>query len=138
MINEKKSIQDYAVIDPADKGQLWLDGVAKLNGKVAQFVAVPSGSGYSVEAQINNFDAVGGIQIMVTPVKRGPRVPILVNRLGSSAPICIQIPLNATVYELLTMIAAHIKTPVEQLGILFKNGRLEQSEFSLPFLTFSS
>jgi hypothetical protein len=34
LINEKKSIQDYAIIDPADKGQLWLDGVAKLNGKV--------------------------------------------------------------------------------------------------------
>jgi hypothetical protein len=32
MINEGKSIQDYAIVDPANHSQLWLDGVAEQNG----------------------------------------------------------------------------------------------------------
>jgi hypothetical protein len=32
LINEGKSIQDYAVVDPANHSQLWLDGVAEKNG----------------------------------------------------------------------------------------------------------
>jgi hypothetical protein len=135
LINEKKPIQDYAVIDPADNGQLWLDGIAKLNGQVMQFVAVPSGSGYSVEAQIGNIDAVGGIQIMVTPIKRGPLVSIIVDRLGSLVPVRLRIPLNATVYELMSKVAATTKTPAEQLGVLFKNRRLEESKSFMPSST---
>ncbi len=65
---------------------------------------------------------------MTTPIKRGPRIQVVVNRLGSAIPIRLQIPLNATVYELLTRVSAHTKTPFEQLGILFKNRRLEQSK----------
>jgi hypothetical protein len=38
LTNEKKSIQDYVVINPADKGLLWFDSIARLNGKVMQFV----------------------------------------------------------------------------------------------------
>lgn len=52
---------------------------------VRQFVAVPLGSGYSVEAQIAGADTIGGIQIEVTPTKaaaaavsvRVPRAPRL-------------------------------------------------------------
>lgn len=50
-LTTKKPKQDYVVVDPAKKGQLWLDGVAKADGKVMQFVGVRSGTGYSVEAQ---------------------------------------------------------------------------------------
>jgi hypothetical protein len=127
LLQEKKSIQDYAVIDPADKGQLWLDGIAKVNGKVMQFVAVPSGSGYSVEAQIASIEAVGGIQISITPIKMGPRVTVYIKRLMQAA-LAVRTHLNANVYELMQMISTSTGTPVEQLGILFNNRRLKQSE----------
>ncbi|KAF2464590.1 uncharacterized protein BDR25DRAFT_271593 [Lindgomyces ingoldianus] len=59
-------LQDYVVV-PA---QLWLDGIADTDGTVRQFVAMPFGSGYSVESQITGLDATGGIQIEVTPYNR--------------------------------------------------------------------
>jgi hypothetical protein len=63
-------LQDYIVV-PAQK---WIDGIANGNGTVRQFVAMPSDSGLSVEAQITGQDATAGIQIEVTPYKLpGPR-----------------------------------------------------------------
>lgn len=47
LMEKKKSIQDYVVTPD----QLWLDGIATGNGRVRQFVAMPLGSGYSVEAR---------------------------------------------------------------------------------------
>lgn len=58
-------LQDYIVVP----GQLWLDGIADSDGTVRQFVAMPFGSGHSVEAQITGKDTTGGIQIEVTPYK---------------------------------------------------------------------
>lgn len=58
-------LQDYIVVP----GQKWLDGIADSNGTVRQFVAMPFGSGYSVEQQITGKDAAGGIQVEVTPYK---------------------------------------------------------------------
>ena len=92
-----------------------------------QFVAVPSSSGYSVEAQIASIEAVGGIQISITPIKMGPRVTVYIKRLMQAA-LAIRTHLNATVSELMQMISTSTGTPVEQLGILFNNGRLKQSE----------
>ena len=43
---EKK--QDYVVLPQ----QPWLDGIATAPGMVTQFVAVPYGSGYSIEHQV--------------------------------------------------------------------------------------
>ena len=63
LTGKKKAIQDY-VITPK---QLWLDGIATSNSRVRQFVAMPLGSGYSVEAQVTGQDLVGGIQFHVTP-----------------------------------------------------------------------
>lgn len=62
---QRKSIQDY-VVAPR---QLWLDGIAGADATVRQFVAMPFGSGYSVEAQITGVEVIGGIQIEVTPCK---------------------------------------------------------------------
>ncbi|KAH7066018.1 integral membrane protein [Paraphoma chrysanthemicola] len=67
----KKSFQDYVVVP----GQLWLDGIANSDGTVRQFVAMPFGSGHSIEYQITGQDTAGGIQIEVTPYK-----PRLVHR----------------------------------------------------------
>lgn len=65
LLAEHKSIQDYVVAPD----QLWLDGIASQDGTVRQFVAMPLGSGYSVEAQITGADLIGGLQIEVVPAK---------------------------------------------------------------------
>jgi ubiquitin len=65
-LEEGKSVQDYIVTG----SQLWLDGIATLDGKVMQFVATPVGSGYSVEAQLTGRDSVAGLQFEVMPTKR--------------------------------------------------------------------
>lgn len=59
------SIQDYVVLPD----QPWLDGVAVKPGLVRQFVAMPMGQGYSVEAQLTGEDTVGGLQLEITPAK---------------------------------------------------------------------
>lgn len=73
LMEKKESIQDY-VVTPK---QLWLDGIATGNGRVRQFVAMPLGSGYSVEAQVTGQDLHGGLQFHVTastpkPLAREP------------------------------------------------------------------
>jgi hypothetical protein len=62
-------LQDY-VVTPQ---QLWLDGIATAPGQVRPFVAVPTGSGYSVEAQITGEDAVAGLQFEITKRKRADK-----------------------------------------------------------------
>ncbi len=49
--------------------QPWLDGFCTGSGVVRQFVAMPLGSGYTVEEQVTRTAAVGGIQIAVMPLK---------------------------------------------------------------------
>ncbi|KUJ20107.1 uncharacterized protein LY89DRAFT_682890 [Mollisia scopiformis] len=120
------NIQDYAVIDPAAQGQLWLDGIANTDGTVMQFVAVSSGTGYSVEAQIAKHEAVCGIQIIVAPIKRGAVAVLKVHRLGQT-PLFPSVQLNATVYELMNMISATIDVPVEQFYLLHDNVVLEKN-----------
>lgn len=68
LLSEQKSLQDY-VVTPA---QLWIDGIASQNGRVRQFVAMPVGSGYSVEAQITGEEVVAGLQFEITPRKAVP------------------------------------------------------------------
>ncbi|KAJ4348715.1 uncharacterized protein N0V89_010093 [Didymosphaeria variabile] len=60
-----RTLQDYLVVPK----QNWLDGIADSDGTVRQFVAMPFGSGHSVEMQVTGQDAAGGIQIEVTPRK---------------------------------------------------------------------
>lgn len=59
--------QDYLVCPP----QLWLDGINTGHGVVRQFVAVPLGLGYTVEAQVTGAESQGGIQFFVYEPKRG-------------------------------------------------------------------
>ncbi|KIK33499.1 hypothetical protein CY34DRAFT_813561 [Suillus luteus UH-Slu-Lm8-n1] len=58
---EKK--QDYIIVPE----QPWVDGIATGPGIVKQFVAVPYGSGYSIEYQITGSETTGGIQFEVIP-----------------------------------------------------------------------
>ncbi|CAI9632777.1 unnamed protein product [Alternaria burnsii] len=55
--------QDYIVIP----GQPWLDGICVAPGVVRQFVAMPLGSGYTVEGQKTSKEQYGGLQLEITP-----------------------------------------------------------------------
>ena len=60
------SKRDYVVVPT----QPWLDGFRIAKGVIRQFVAMPLGSGYSVEEQITGKPEHGGLQIIVYPMKR--------------------------------------------------------------------
>ena len=45
--------------------QPWLDGINAGDGHIRQFVAMPYGEGYTVEAQLTGAEKVGGIQVLV-------------------------------------------------------------------------
>jgi hypothetical protein len=59
--------QDYLVCPT----QPWLDGINTGAGSVRQFVAMPLGAGYSVEASLAGAETRGGIQITVFEPKPG-------------------------------------------------------------------
>jgi hypothetical protein len=58
---------DYMVCPP----QPWLDGINAGRGHIRQFVAMPLGMGYTVEAQVTGEERFGGIQIIVYEPKPG-------------------------------------------------------------------
>lgn len=51
--------------------QPWLDGINAGQGVIRQFVAMPLGSGLTVEAQVSGAEEFGGIQILVYEPKPG-------------------------------------------------------------------
>jgi hypothetical protein len=51
--------------------QPWLDGINVGDGIIRQFVAMPLGMGYAVEAQVTGTEEFGGIQIRVYEPKAG-------------------------------------------------------------------
>lgn len=69
--------QDYLVVP----NQPWLDGINAGAGVIRQFVAMPLGQGYTVEAQVTGEEAFGGLQIVVFDAQPGrfpeeaPEVP---------------------------------------------------------------
>jgi hypothetical protein len=60
------SKHDYIVVPE----QPWLDGFCVAKDVVRQFVAMPLGSGYSVEEQITGKPEHGGLQIIAYPMKK--------------------------------------------------------------------
>ena len=59
--------KDYLVCPP----QPWLDGINAGEGLIRQFVAMPLGMGYTVEAQVTGEETFGGIQILVYEARPG-------------------------------------------------------------------
>jgi hypothetical protein len=59
--------QDYVICPD----QPWLDGINSGEGYIRQFVAMPLGMGYTVEAQVTGKEEFGGIQIIVFDPKPG-------------------------------------------------------------------
>ncbi|KAF2681824.1 hypothetical protein K458DRAFT_250340, partial [Lentithecium fluviatile CBS 122367] len=62
--------QDYIIVPQ----QKHLDGITVGDGVVRQFVAMPIGTGYSIEKQITGKEDVGGIQLEITPVSAKMRL----------------------------------------------------------------
>ena len=58
--------QDYLVVPT----QPWLDGYCVKMGTIRQFVAMPLGVGYTAEEQVTGHADVGGVQMVVYPMKR--------------------------------------------------------------------
>jgi hypothetical protein len=65
--------QNYMVVPK----QPWLDGIATGYGTIRQFVAMPLGMGYTVEAQVTGEEVFGGLQLKVYEPKEGrfPKPP---------------------------------------------------------------
>lgn len=59
--------QNYVVCPP----QPWLDGIHTRQDAVRQFVAMPLGAGYTIEASVRGAEELGGIQITVFEPKPG-------------------------------------------------------------------
>ncbi len=57
--------QNYLVVPE----QPWLDGFAVSKGIIRQFVAMPLGTGYSIEEQVTGKAEVGGLQLQVFPMR---------------------------------------------------------------------
>ena len=66
----RKKPQNYVVTG----AQPWLDGIASGKGTIRQFVAMPLGLGYTVEAQVTGEEKHGGIQLQCYAPKPG-RIP---------------------------------------------------------------
>jgi hypothetical protein len=74
------SERDYVVVPE----QPWLDGFCVAKDVIRQFVAMPLGSGYSVEEQITGKPGHGGLQIIVYPMRREHYEALLRRREQSS------------------------------------------------------
>jgi len=59
--------QDYLVVPD----QKWLDGINSGEGRVGQFVAMPLGKGYTIEAQVTDEEVHGGFQLVVFDSNEG-------------------------------------------------------------------
>ena len=116
LLSKDKSVQDY-VVPPK---QLWLDGIASSDGKVRQFVAMPFGTGYTVEAQITGQDVLGGLQFHVIPSKSpSERPPSIQIEKGSTADYVCKLYIKTLTGKTGTLPPVHSSTTIYGIkGIL--------------------
>lgn len=131
LLSEHKSIQDY-IVTPK---QLWLDGIASHDGTVRQFVAMPLGSGYTVEAQITGVDLIGGLQLEIVPAKIIPPTSPTLKPAGTYYQICVKtltgktiridVSYEHTIEEMKCLIQKQEGTPPDQQRLVFAGKGLE-------------
>ena len=133
------SIQDY-VVTPQ---QLWIDGIATQEGLVRQFVAMPLGSGYSLEAQVTGQDVVGGLQFLITPTKqpkpakRGEDNSIWIKTLTGKTIGFSGASSATTILEIKSHIEAEEGIPQDQQRLVFACKQLEDGSILSPPEKFS-
>ncbi|KAK4541873.1 hypothetical protein LTR36_007237 [Oleoguttula mirabilis] len=138
LMQEKEPVQDYVAVP----GQLWLDGIACPDGHVRQFVAMPLGKGYSVEAQLTGEEVIGGIQFEVTPSKVFTKNDMSGECSSCSAtmfPVYIRGPDGTTISAMISeddyvedlkmFIAQHQGIPVDQQRLVYRGTQLEDHEY---------
>jgi hypothetical protein len=108
--------QDYIVFPK----QHWIDGAAVSPGVVRQFVAMPYGSGSSIEKQITGLETVGGIQIEIIPASAGMRILIITCR-----EFYVYMRPDDTVDLLLKTIASREGIPTYEYKLYFSGRQLE-------------
>lgn len=126
-----KSIQDY-VVTPNQK---WLDGIASTAGVVRQFVSMPMGSGYSVEAQVTGQELTGGLQFEVIPKvhrllspKEGTkRIQIVVKDLTNKS-LTLEVPETITVEQVKTEVRENRGIPQNQQRLIWGGKQLEDGK----------
>jgi len=138
LLSEHKSIQDY-IVTP---NQLWLDGIASQDGTVRQFVAMPLGSGYTVEAQITGADLIGGLQLEVVSAKESVSAPLAIPYVPIPKPagtphfsihiktltgtyLNLNVSKLHTVSEIKDSIQAKQGTPPDQQRLIYDGRQLE-------------
>jgi len=78
------SPQDYVSVPE----QPWLDGFCVEKGLIRQFVAMPLGEGYTAEEQLEGKAEVGGLQVVVYPMKRELALKYLQSRETCRVAMC--------------------------------------------------
>ncbi|KAF2833813.1 hypothetical protein CC86DRAFT_415799 [Ophiobolus disseminans] len=115
-----RGLQDYV----ATPEQPWLDAIATTEGTVRQFVAMPQGSGYSVEAQITGQEVTGGFQFEVTPFDTKQYMTVYVKN-----PSCLakqyRLRTDCMVEDLKQIVVPHVGAGPDQQRLYFCEAQME-------------